>query len=68
MGQIFHSGLSPQEKLHRSRELLRWAEDLVARPKLHHDVRARAKRVVTKAKKAITVQRVTMRASIRAVK
>ncbi len=68
MGRIFHSGLSPQEKLHRSRELLRWAEGLVARPKLHPDVRTRARRVVTLAKKSIRIRRVAMRMSIRAVK
>ncbi len=68
MGRIFHSGLSPQEKLHRSHELLRWAEGLVARPKLHPDVRTRARRVVALARKSIKVRRVAMRAAIKPVK
>ncbi len=66
MGQIFHSGLSPQESLSRRRELLRWAERVLDRDDLTPRVRSEFERMVTKAK--ITVQRVAMRASIRVVK
>ncbi len=68
MGRIFHSGLSPQEKLHRSRELLRWAEDVLKKPRLHPKTRERFEGVVTLAKKSIRIRRAAMRASIRAVK
>ncbi len=68
MGQIFQSGLSPQESLSRRRELLRWAERVLDRDDLTPRVRSEFERMVTKAKKAITVQRVAMRASIRVVK
>ncbi len=68
MGQIFHSGLSPQEKLHRSRELLRWAEGVLKKPRLQAKTRKQFERVVTSARKSIRVRRVAMRASIRVVK
>ena len=68
MAQIFHSGLSPQESLSRSHELLRWAEGVLKKPRLHPETREQFKRVVAKAKKAIRVQRVSMRASIKPVK
>ncbi len=68
MGRIFHSGLSPQESLSRSRELLQWAERVLDRDDLTPRVRSGFERVVTKAKKAITVQRVAMRASIKPVR
>ncbi len=68
MGQIFHSGLSPQESLSRSRELLRWAEGVLKKPRLHPKTKEQFNLVVAKAKKAIRVQRVAMRASIGVVK
>ncbi len=68
MGRIFHSGLSPQEKLHRSRELLRWAEGVLKKPRLHPETREQFERVVTLARKSIGIRRVAMRAAIRVVK
>ncbi len=68
MAQIFHSGLSRQESLSRSHELLRWAEGVLKKPRLHPETRERFEGVVTLAKKSIRVRRVAMRASIRPVK
>ncbi len=68
MGRIFHSGLSPQEKLHRSRELLRWAEGVLKKTRLHAKTRKQFERVRTLARKSIRVRRHAMRASIKPVR
>ncbi len=68
MGRIFHSGLSPQEKLHRSRELLRWAEGVLKKPRLHPETREQFEDVVNLARKSIKIRRVAMRASIKPVR
>ncbi len=68
MGRIFHSTMSPQERLKKSHELLRWAEGVLKKPRLHPKTKEQFNLVVAKAKKAIRVRRVAMRASIRVVK
>ncbi len=68
MGRIFHSTMSPQERLKKSHELLRWAEGVLKKPRLHPKTREQFERVVTLARKSIRIRRVAMRMSIRAVK